>query len=55
MVFIQYPKHSKGYVMYGEHPNGGTTKVDSHHVNLLEDEFLIVGEIKNDLALHELL
>ena len=55
MVFIQHPKHSKGYVMYGEHPNGGTTEVDSHNVNLLDDEFPIVGEIKNDLVLYELL
>jgi len=22
MVFIRYPEHFKGYVMYGEYPNG---------------------------------
>ena len=25
MVFIRYPPHSKGYVIYGEYPNGGMT------------------------------
>jgi len=54
MVFIRYPKHSKGYVIYGEHPNGGMTKVDSRNVDFLKDEFLSIGEIKTDLALYEL-
>ena len=54
MVFIWYPKHSKGYVMYGEHPNGGVTEVDSHNVEFLEDEFPSIGEIKQDKALYEL-
>jgi len=46
LVFIRYPKHSKRYVMCGEHPNGGMTEVDSHNVNFLEDKFLSIGEIK---------
>ena len=46
MVFIQYPEHSKRYVMYGEHPNGGMTEVDSRNVEFLEDEFPSIGEIK---------
>jgi len=54
MVFIRYPKYSKGYVMFGEHPNGGMTKIDSHNVEFLEDEFSSVGEIKKDLNLYEL-
>lgn len=54
MVFIRYPDHSKGYVMYGEHPNGGMTEVDSRNVNFLEDEFPSIGEIKKDLELYEL-
>jgi len=54
MVFIGYPKHSKGYVMYDNHHNGGMMKVDSHNVEFLEDEFPSIGEIKNDLALFEL-
>jgi len=54
MVVIRYPEHSKGYVMYDEHPNGGMIEVDSHNVDFLEDEFPCIGEIKTDLALHEL-
>jgi len=40
--------------MYGEHPNGGTMEVNSRNVDFLKDEFLSIGEIKNDLALCEL-
>ena len=54
MVFIRYPAHSKGYVMYREHPNGGVTEIESHNVDFLEDEFPSVGEIKKDLELYEL-
>jgi len=46
IVFIRYHANSKGYVMYGEHPNGGTIEVDSRNVNFLEDEFPNDGEIK---------
>jgi len=49
MVFIRHPKHSKEYVMFGEHPNGGMTKMDSRNVDLLEDEFPSISEIKQDL------
>lgn len=28
-VFIRYCEHSKGYVMYGEHHNGGFIEVES--------------------------
>ena len=54
MVFIRYSEHSKGYVMYGEHPNGGMIEVDSRNVEFLEDEFPSIGEIKQDTALYEL-
>ena len=54
MVFIRYLGHSKRYVMFGEHPNGGMTKVDSHNVEFLEDEFPSGGEIKKDLKLYKL-
>jgi len=54
MVFIWYPDQSKGYAMYGEHPNGGMTEVDSRNVDFLEDEFPSISEIKNDLASYEL-
>ena len=40
--------------MYGEHPNGGMTEVDSRNVEFLKDEFWSICEIKNDLALYEL-
>ena len=46
MMFVRYPEHSTGYVMYGEHPNGPMTKVDSCNVNFLEDDFPSVDEIK---------
>jgi len=39
MVFVGYIEHSRGYVMYGEHPNGGMIKLDSCIVDFLEDEF----------------
>jgi len=54
MVFIRYHEHSKGYVMFGEHPNGSMTEVDSRNVTFLEDEFPSVGEIKQDLQLYKL-
>ena len=40
--------------MYGKHPNGGITEIDSCNVDFLEDEFLSIGEIKKDLELYEL-
>ena len=49
MVLMRYPAHSKGYVMYGKHPNGGMTETESRNVNFLEDEFPSIGEIKKDL------
>jgi len=54
LVSIRYPEHSKEYVMYGEHPNGGITKVDSRNVKFLHDKFSSIGEIKRDLHLHKL-
>ena len=46
MVVIRYPAHSKAYVMYGEHPNGGMIEIESRNVDFLEDEFPRIGEIK---------
>jgi len=54
IVFINYPAHFKGHVMYGQHPNGGITEIDSHNVNFLEDEFSSNSKIKKDLELYEL-
>ena len=52
IVFIRYPAHFKGYIMYGEHRNGGMTAIDSHNVDFLEDEILTVCEIKRDVKLY---
>ena len=54
MVFIRYSEHSKGYVIYREHPNGGMKEVDSRNVDFLEDEFPSLGEVKKDSQLYEL-
>ena len=35
MLFIRYPEYSKGYVTFGEHPNGGMIEVDSYSVDFL--------------------
>ena len=40
--------------MFGEHPNGGMTEVDSRSIDFLEDEFSSIGEIKQDIQLYEL-
>jgi len=54
MVFIRNSEHSKGYVMYSEHPNGGMIEMNSHNIKFLEDEFPSIGEIKQDMTLYEL-
>ena len=54
MVFIRYPAQSKGYVMYGEHPNGGMIEIDSRNVDFLKIEFPTIGEVKKDVKLFEL-
>ena len=54
MVFIRYPKHSKGNVMYEKYPNSGMTEIDSHNVDFLEDELPSIREIKKNLKLYEL-
>ena len=54
MVFIRYSEHSKGYVIYGEHPNGSMKEVYSRNVDFLEDELPNIGEVKKDSQLYEL-
>ena len=54
MVFIRYPVQSKGYVMYGEYPNGGMTEIDSRNVDFFKDEFPTIGEVKKYVELFEL-
>ena len=38
-IFIQYSKHSKGYVFIGEHDNGNLIQFKSHDVTFLENDF----------------
>ena len=54
LVFIRYPTHFKGYVIYGKQPNGGMTKIYAYNVDFLKDEFSSIGEIKRDVELYEL-
>ena len=48
-IFIRYSESSKGYVMYGEHSDGGMTEIESRDVNFIEDDFPIISEVKQDL------
>jgi len=49
MVFLIYPEHCKGHVIYGEHSNGCMVEIDSFNVEFLEDEFPILDKIKNNV------
>ena len=49
LVFHKNSTHSKGYVMYEEHPSDGMTEIESRNVDFLEDEFPTIGETKKDL------
>ena len=40
--------------MYGEHSNGGMTKIKSRNVDFFEDKFPSISETKKDLELYEL-
>ena len=40
--------------MYGEHPDGGMTEIESRNVDFLENDFPSIGEVKKDLELYEL-
>ena len=40
--------------MYGEHPNGCMTEIDSRNIDFLENEFPTIGEVKKDVELFEL-
>ncbi|WRX12315.1 Integrase [Theobroma cacao] len=51
---VRYSKHSKGYVMYGEHLDGGLTEMESRDVDFLEDDFPTIGEVKENLELYEM-
>ncbi|KAF8393840.1 hypothetical protein HHK36_020038 [Tetracentron sinense] len=53
-IFIRYSESSKGYVMYGEHPNGGMTEVESRDIDFIETHFPSIGDANKDLDLYEL-
>ena len=53
-TFIRYPKGSKGYVMFGEHPDGGKTEVDSRDVDFIVNDFPSIGDVSESLDLYEL-
>ena len=40
--------------MYGEHFDGGMTKIESRDVNFIEDDFPSISEAKQYLQLYEL-
>jgi hypothetical protein len=39
--------------MYGEHPNGGMTEIESRNIDFIED-FPSISDANRDLDLHEL-
>ena len=43
-IFIRYLESSKGYVMYGEHSDGGMTEIESRDVNFIENDFPSTSE-----------
>ena len=53
-IFIRYCENSKGYVMYGEHPDRGRTKIDSRDVEFIENDFPKLGDTVKNLDLYEL-
>ena len=53
-IFIRYLESSKGYVMYGEHSNGGMTEIESRDVNFIKDDFPSISEAKQNLQLYKL-
>jgi len=53
-ILIRYSESSKGYVMYGEHPDGGMTEVESRDIDFLENDYPTTGDAKRDLDLYEL-
>jgi hypothetical protein len=40
--------------MYGEHPNGGMTEIESRDIDFIETDFPNIGEANRDLDLYEL-
>jgi hypothetical protein len=53
-IFIRYSNSLKGYVMYGEHPNGGMTELELRDIDFIETDFPSIGDANRDLDLYEL-
>ena len=53
-TFIRYPEGSKGYVMFGEHPDGVKTEVDLRNVDFIENDFPSIGDVNESLELEEM-
>jgi hypothetical protein len=53
-VFIRYFDESKGYVMLGEHPDGGVTEIVSCDVEFMENDFFSRGDVGQSLELYEM-
>uniref|UniRef100_A0A2N9I383 Reverse transcriptase Ty1/copia-type domain-containing protein n=1 Tax=Fagus sylvatica TaxID=28930 RepID=A0A2N9I383_FAGSY len=49
-----HPWGSAGYVMYGEHPNGGMTELELRDIDFIETDFPSIGDANRDLDLYEL-
>ncbi|KAK2969902.1 hypothetical protein RJ640_009848 [Escallonia rubra] len=48
-------KHGRqSYVMYGEHPNGGRTEIESRDVDFIKSDFPSIGDASKNLDLYEL-
>ncbi|KAK2973062.1 hypothetical protein RJ640_023559 [Escallonia rubra] len=43
-----------GYVMYGEHSNGGRTEIESRDVDFIKSDFPSIGDTSKNLDLYEL-
>ena len=54
-IFIRYSKHSKGYVLIGEQPDGSMTELESRDVDFIESEFPNIGEVEKNLTLYEMM
>ena len=53
-IFIRYSESSKGYVMYGEHPDGGMTEIESRDIDFIENDFPSMSDTKKDLDFYEI-
>ena len=54
-IFIRCFKHSKGYVLIGEQPDGSVTELESRDVDFIESEFPNIGEVEKNSTLYEMM